>query len=61
MAYTYAHMCQMDHEQIGHNDSNYELCPLCRAINALEAIAEDLDTNAEAAVYAKNTLRHLRK
>lgn len=32
-AETYAHMCRIDHEQIGHNDSEHEECPLCRALN----------------------------
>lgn len=27
----YAHMCRMDHVQIGHNESEHEECPLCRA------------------------------
>jgi hypothetical protein len=31
MVYTYAHMCRDDHLQIGHNDSEHEQCPVCRA------------------------------
>jgi hypothetical protein len=30
--FTYAHMCRDGHEQIGHNDSEHEMCPLCRAL-----------------------------
>jgi hypothetical protein len=26
-------MCRHDHIEIGHADSEYELCPLCRVIN----------------------------
>ncbi len=28
----YARMCRDGHEEIGHNDSEHEMCPLCRAI-----------------------------
>ena len=28
----YAHMCRDGHVQIGHNDSEHEMCPLCRAL-----------------------------
>jgi len=31
--HSYAHMCRDEHIEIGHNDSEHELCPLCRAIN----------------------------
>ena len=37
---TYAHMCRMDHVEIGHNDSEHELCPLCRMQNERDALAE---------------------
>ena len=30
--YRYAHMCRDGHQQIGHNDSEHEMCPLCRAL-----------------------------
>jgi hypothetical protein len=29
--WTYAHMCRDEHVQIGHNDSEHEMCPLCQA------------------------------
>jgi hypothetical protein len=29
--WTYAHMCRDEHVQIGHNDSEHEMCPVCRA------------------------------
>lgn len=35
--HSYAHMCRDEHEQIGHNDSEHELCPMCRMKNELEA------------------------
>jgi hypothetical protein len=31
-------MCRDDHVQIGHNDSEHEMCPLCRA-HAVNAMA----------------------
>jgi hypothetical protein len=33
-------MCRDGHVQIGHNDSEHELCPLCRCRSALAAISE---------------------
>ena len=30
-ANSYPHMCRDDHEQIGHSDSEQELCPFCKA------------------------------
>ena len=33
----YSHMCRDGHEEIGHNDSEHELCPLCRALNDIAA------------------------
>lgn len=41
MTLQYAHTCRDGHAQIGHNDSEHERCPLCRALDALSAI-EDL-------------------
>lgn len=38
----YAHMCRMDHEQIGHNDSEHEQCPLCRAQDERDALSTEL-------------------
>ncbi len=37
---SYAHMCRDGHAQIGHSDSSHEQCPLCRAMAALQTIAE---------------------
>jgi hypothetical protein len=31
--YSYPHMCNCDHIEIGHADTEHELCPLCRMIN----------------------------
>lgn len=40
-AFSYAHMCNDQHVQIGHDDSgDDERCPLCRAIDALEHIVQ---------------------
>lgn len=38
---TYAHMCRDGHDQIGHNDSSSEMCPMCRAIAALQKISDE--------------------
>ena len=39
--YSYPHMCRMDHEEIGHRDSEHEECPLCRANNEIAALREE--------------------
>lgn len=40
-ATTYAHFCRDGHVQIGHNESrDNELCPMCHAVSALEAIKD---------------------
>lgn len=44
----YAHMCRMDHEEIGHNDSEHEDCPLCRMQNDRDALAERCEKLLEA-------------
>jgi hypothetical protein len=38
--HTYAHMCRDEHVEIGHNDSESEMCPLCRAISRRDAERE---------------------
>lgn len=47
MSFTYAHMCRSDHQQIGHNDSEHERCPLCRANDHVERLEEALRECAE--------------
>lgn len=45
MSFTYAHMCQDEHQQIGHNDSSdqaAERCPLCQALDEIERLKEAL-------------------
>lgn len=44
----YAHMCRMDHEEIGHNDSEHEDCPLCRMQNERDVLAERCEKLREA-------------
>lgn len=44
---TYAHMCRDDHVEIGHNDSEHEQCPLCRALAMLAQREEELSTFRE--------------
>ena len=46
--YKYAHMCRLDHDQIGHNDSSSEMCPLCRAIDELATLKAQRDELLEA-------------
>lgn len=36
--YSYPHMCRDDHIQIGHKDSEHEMCPLCRTIAFLRIL-----------------------
>lgn len=40
MSRNYAHMCQDEHIEIGHNDSEHEMCPLCRAIAERDKLRE---------------------
>lgn len=44
MTRTYAHMCRDDHQEIGHNDSEHEQCPLCRAHGEIVAAWEKLES-----------------
>jgi len=37
----YAHMCRMDHVQIGHNDSE-DGCPVCAALRDAQHIKDSL-------------------
>lgn len=46
MAYVYPHMCCDDHLQIGHSDSSSEMCPLCRALDALQLVDDMWTENA---------------
>lgn len=39
----YPHMCRNEHQEIGHADSEHEMCPLCRANAATEAAQEALE------------------
>lgn len=38
MPYSYPHMCRDDHIQIGHSDSEHEMCPLCRTLFFLKVL-----------------------
>lgn len=40
---SYAHMCRDGHIEIGHNDSEHELCPLCRMTGEAFRLQEVLD------------------
>jgi hypothetical protein len=47
MTEKYAHFCADGHQPIGHNDSEHELCPLCRALNEIEALEDEIDQHDE--------------
>lgn len=49
--YTYAHMCRDGHQQIGHNDSEHEQCPLCRAIAVADDLRETRPVMPESTLY----------
>jgi len=38
----YPHMCRDGHQQIGHRDSEHEMCPLCRALAKIAALRAKL-------------------
>jgi hypothetical protein len=38
----YPHMCRCGHVEIGHADSECELCPLCAVIAQRDALADEL-------------------
>jgi hypothetical protein len=40
--FSYPHMCRDEHVEIGHSDSEHEMCPLCRALGALVNAEERL-------------------
>jgi hypothetical protein len=42
MATTFPHMCRDGHIEIGHADSEHELCPMCRLRNEHEALVTAL-------------------
>jgi hypothetical protein len=45
MTHTYAHMCRDGHVQIGHNDSEYEMCQLCRTRTLLQRVMDTWEDN----------------
>lgn len=51
---SYPHMCRMDHEEIGHRDSNNERCPLCRCIDERYAAICERNEVRVLAVLAVN-------
>ena len=42
MSYTYHHMCRDEHVQIGHDDVEHEMCPLCRANAEIDRLTEQV-------------------
>lgn len=58
---TYAHMCRMDHIEIGHNDSgDDERCPVCRVMDALAAERARREAAEGALVEAIQAIRNMR-
>jgi hypothetical protein len=53
----YPHTCADEHQPIGHSDSEQELCPLCRALNALEAL-EQAYSNKHSPQHRAASLSH---
>lgn len=49
--YQYPHMCQADHQRIGHSDSETETCPLCEALARLRAIEARYESDIEEALW----------
>lgn len=47
-SYSYPHMCCIEHAEIGHNDSEHERCPLCRAIDERDALRYELEAERES-------------
>lgn len=54
-AYPYAHMCRDGHVMIGHNDSEHEQCPLCRARDTVRA---EMLTDENLMAAAKAICQH---
>jgi hypothetical protein len=50
---SYPHMCRDEHPQIGHSDSEHEMCPLCRAIAERNGLAALVLTLNALACYDK--------
>lgn len=41
---SYPHMCRMDHEQIGHRDSENERCPVCLRDDEIERLRAEVQS-----------------
>ena len=48
---SYPHWCALDHEEIGHSDSEHEECPLCRVKNELSAAQQAIKWLWSASAY----------
>ena len=57
----YAHMCRSDHVEIGHNDSEHELCPLCRMQNERDALAEKVMTTYDKDMAIQELIKALQR
>lgn len=49
-----AHFCQDGHEPIWHNDSEHERCPMCRALNEIEALKEEIEEHDKLCMGVNN-------
>lgn len=63
--FTYPHMCRDGHVEIGHGDSEHELCPLCQLLAEVARLQQERDAAQIAMSYCSNqahlewTLAHL--
>jgi hypothetical protein len=60
MTYSYPHMCRDEHIQIGHNDSEHERCPLCRALDRAVSAERAMQEMMEVARQADAEIERLR-
>src|SRR5262245_7030366 len=58
--HSYAHMCRDEHIETGHNDSEHEMCPLCRALAENEQVRGERDSHWEVIKDAAAQIERLR-
>ena len=54
----YPHMCRDEHQEIGHADSESEMCPVCTAIAERDAAREEADAYAKLNAEVGGELAH---
>lgn len=57
----FPHLCRDGHQEIGHRDSEHELCPMCRVINQrgdlLSALVDVLEYMPTVTAYQRERVR----